>query len=286
MKSVTSLMRGFYRGAMRLDCKTVVPGRVQGNIDMETRGWKMFLLLPRMMLYRPPRGGLVPRHKFISGEWSLLVVESLIVAASGEVSSRCRRRRQQSDDIERCAKRAWSLVQMGELSAGRHVLEAVVVAPGIQRTLDMLQDTSRRPRQPRAAVPGHIAQLQPDNLLDLDQFKFRECIHSARRGAAAGPSGMTAEHLKLMLESGVDIQHLDVASGFARGEVLPEVVGAFGMGHMTALQKDDGGVRGIVVGRRLSEGGRAPLPSNSASSARQPRLRSSSPFRPGLVASA
>ena len=113
----------------------------------------------------------------------------------------------------------------------------------------MLQDTSRRPRRPRAAVPGHIAQLQPCNLLDLDQFKFRECIHSARRGAAAGPSGMTVELLKPMLESGVDIQHLyDVASGFARGEVLPEVVDALRMGRMTALQKDDGGVRGIVVG--------------------------------------
>ena len=103
---------------------------------------------------------------------------------------------------------------MGELSAGRQALEAAVVAPEIERR--MLQDTSRRPRQPRAAVPGHIAQLQPDNL--LDQFMFKECIHSARRGAAAGP----AEHLKPVLESGVDIQHLyDVASGFARGEVPP-----------------------------------------------------------------
>ena len=102
-----------------------------------------------MMLCRPPSGGLIPRHKlvervhkFISGEWSLLVEESLIVVASGEVSSRRRRRRQQSDEIERRANRAWSLAQMGELFAGRQALEAVVVAPGTQRTLDMLQDTS------------------------------------------------------------------------------------------------------------------------------------------------
>ena len=52
-----------------------------------------------------------------------------------------------------------------------------------------------------------------------------------------------------MLESGVDNQHLcDVASGFARGEVPPEVVDALRMGRITALQKDNGGVRGIVVG--------------------------------------
>ena len=60
---------------------------------------------------------------------------------------------------------------------------------------------------------------------------------------------MTAKHLKPMLESGVVIQQLyDVASGFARGEVHPEVVDALRMGRMTALWKDDGGVRGIVVG--------------------------------------
>ena len=53
---------------------------------------------------------------------------------------------------------------------------------------------------------------------------------------------MTVEHLKPVLESGVDIQHLyNVASGFARGEVPPEVVDALRMGRMTALQKDDGG---------------------------------------------
>ena len=112
-----------------------------------------------------------------------------------------------------------------ELGTDWQAMEAAVVAPGTQRTLDMLQDTS--PRQPRAAVLGHIAQLQPDKLFYLDQFKFRE--------AAAGPSGMTTEYLKPMLESGVVIQHLDdVASGLARGEVPPEVVDAFKMGRMTA----------------------------------------------------
>ena len=26
----------------------------------QTRGWKLLLLLPRMLLFRPPRGGLIP----------------------------------------------------------------------------------------------------------------------------------------------------------------------------------------------------------------------------------
>ena len=40
----------------------------------------------------------------------------------------------------------------------------------------------------------------------------------------------------------------DVAGGSARGNVPQEVVDALRMGRMTALQKEDGGVRGIVVG--------------------------------------
>ena len=83
-------------------------------------------------------------NKFTSGVWSLLVEESSIAVVSGDVSSRRRRRRQRSGDIERRANRALSLVQMGELSAGRQALEAAVIALGAQQTLDML----------RAAVPG------------------------------------------------------------------------------------------------------------------------------------
>ena len=168
MKNVPPFLRGCFRGAMRLVCKTVNHGRRESNVQMETRGWKLFLLLPRMLVFRPPRGGLVPRqrlvervNKFISGEWRSLVEGSLMVAASGEASSRRRRRRQQSDDMERRANRAPDLMQMGEVSAARQALEAAVVAPGTKRTLDMLQDPARRPSHPRAALPGYIGQLQP-----------------------------------------------------------------------------------------------------------------------------
>ena len=209
-----------------------------------------------MLLFRPPRGGWVPRerliervNKFRAGEWSSLVEESLVVAASGQVSSRRRGRRQQVEDVERRANRALSLVQMGELSAGRKALEAAVAATGTQQTLDLLRDSSRRPPNPRAAMPNHIAELQPEVPLHLNFTKFKECGHFARRGAAAGPSGITAEHFKPMLETEVDSRHLyEVAVGFARGEAPQEVVNALKMGRMTALQKDDGGVRGIVVG--------------------------------------
>ena len=50
---------------------------MEKNVHMETRGWKLFVLLPRMLLFRPPRDGLVPMQSlvervntFVSGEWS------------------------------------------------------------------------------------------------------------------------------------------------------------------------------------------------------------------------
>ena len=74
-------------------------------------------------------------------------------------------------------------------------------------------------------------------------------------GAAGGPSGMTADHLQPILESGRDAVALaSFATSLAQGEVPPEALEGIRMGRITALSKPDGGVRGTVVGdilRRL-----------------------------------
>ena len=60
---------------------------------------------------------------------------------------------------------------------------------------------------------------------------------------------MTTEHLKILLDSG-DCSMLfgEVATLFARGQIPPEILASVRVGRMTASQKPDGGVRGIVVG--------------------------------------
>ena len=210
------------------------------------------------------------------------------MAASGQVSSRRRRRRQQVEDVDRRANRALSLVQMGELSAGRQALEAAVAAPGTQQTLDLLQDSSRRPPHPRAAMPNHIAELQPEVPLELDFSIFKECVHSARRGAAAGPSGMTAEHLKPMLET---------ESGqpsFVRGgcRILP-----WRDTPRSRERTEDGSNDSTSERRRRSAGHcrggrvqedwwREPSPSNSVVGVRRQQPHSNSRCPPELVANA
>ena len=61
MKSVPRFLRGPYRNAMR-----VALGEI--NVDdavRQERGWKLFLLLPRMFLHRAPRGGTIPKAKLL-----------------------------------------------------------------------------------------------------------------------------------------------------------------------------------------------------------------------------
>ena len=94
----------------------------------QVRGWKL-LLLPRMVLHRGPRGGLVPKSKlverfelFSQGEWQSLLEASAECDEQAAVSRR-RSRRRTRDNGERCAARAEMLVGMGELSSARQALD-------------------------------------------------------------------------------------------------------------------------------------------------------------------
>ena len=142
-----------------------------------------------------------------------------------------------------------SLVQMGEVSAARQALEGASLAPGNLATLGMLTDPTRRPPVPRSALSQEVRDTEPAEPVALDPLEFLTCLRKARRGAAAGPSGMTSDHLFPMLENEGDSQRLvEVASALAMARVPEEIIEAIRLGRLTALSKPDGGVRGIVVG--------------------------------------
>ena len=54
--------------------------------------------------------------------------------------------------MERRAARAEQMAALGELSAGRQVLEGAAIAPGNMRTLVALTDPTKRPREPRGPL--------------------------------------------------------------------------------------------------------------------------------------
>ena len=60
---------------------------------------------------------------------------------------------------------------------------------------------------------------------------------------------MTAKHIKVVFESERDCIPLRrICQEFARGRMPSEILQAVRIGRMTALQKPQGGIRGIVVG--------------------------------------
>ena len=142
-----------------------------------------------------------------------------------------------------------SHVKMGELSVAKEALEGAPVAPDNMATLRVLTDPEMRPSLPREELSRAVAEAQPTEQFKLDIVEFLICLRRARRGAAAGSSGMTSDHLFSVVKSEMASElFTQVASLFAAGQVFHDILEAIKLGRLTALQKTDGGVRGIVVG--------------------------------------
>ena len=123
MRSVPHILRGGFRLALRVACQEILAGVVANSAARSVRGWKLLLVLPRMLLFRPPL------RQFQEGDWISLLRESAIASEQGQNRAVRHRRRNQDEEARRAA-RALSLVQMGELSAGRQALEGACLAPG------------------------------------------------------------------------------------------------------------------------------------------------------------
>ena len=192
-----------------------------------------------MLLFRPARGGLVPRKQlearfksFHDGRWIQLLNESAVSSEKSHIQSARRRRRAQDDDDEaKRAARALSLVQVGDLSAARQALEGTSMAPRTSAKLRALSDPERRPPVPREGLSREVQQAEP-----AERFE-------------------TSDHLLTLLESEGDSELFTrVGSLLAVARVPHVILEAIRLGRLTALSKPDGGVRGIVVGdilRRL-----------------------------------
>ena len=63
MRSAPHFFRGALRASFRMALNKIVRGCEASDRTRQIRGWKLFMLLPRMSLHRPPRGGLVPRGR-------------------------------------------------------------------------------------------------------------------------------------------------------------------------------------------------------------------------------
>ena len=227
-----------------------------------SEGWALFLLAPRMLLYRQQgenKIALEELHRRVAalaaGHHQQLLDEA---AAAATCNSRHTSRKKARDEVQIRAERAAALAQLGELSAASSALTAPPLAPANAATVAALRDPDRRP--PTCQVPLPEAIAAPP--LHLNQAKLVANLRSARRGAAAGPSGTTTEHLRVLLDDEESAQLLyDAAQCLASGDIPQDILRGLRLGRMVALQKPDGGVRGLVmsdvfrrlVGRTLAQ---------------------------------
>ena len=87
----------------------------------QIRGWKLLLLLPRLLLSNPPRGGSIGRDKLVKrfqmladGQWQELFLFGVQCARDLANLRRRQRRRDTCGEAKR-GERAFMLAQLGEL---------------------------------------------------------------------------------------------------------------------------------------------------------------------------
>ena len=220
---------------MKVLLEEIVEGHERSDI---LRQEKAFMLLPRLLLHRKCRGKIGKeklRERFVAFRASLLAESVENDEEAARIVSR-KRRTQHHGDLEHRISRAMTRIQLGELTAGRQSFGGADLAPGTEATLRELR---QRPQMPHDPIPPEILHHVPQTPFALAEDKFGANL----LGTAGGPSGMTNEHVRPLLDSERDI-HLFFRVGelLARGDILENVASVLRKGRLTALhlQKPEG----------------------------------------------
>ena len=143
---------------------------------------------------------MVPKWKlrerfaqFVDGR-SMGPIVSSKEAAVAASNPKARRTRRYPDSLERVAERARAMASLGELSSARLALEGEAIARGDEATLAALRDRRRRPPEPREPILEEVISSQPHSSRST-RIGFCTMCEVQKKGATAGPSGMTCDHL-------------------------------------------------------------------------------------------
>ena len=121
MKSLPKFVPGAHNAAMRIALQEIEEGFQSQNEERQSRGWNLFLLLPRMLFF-----GLSRRpHPKATVARQILALLDRVDPESRPCGSYTQQRR---------AERTQTLVLMGEVSAGRHALDGASLAQRTQET--------------------------------------------------------------------------------------------------------------------------------------------------------
>ena len=250
----------FLRGQWRSSLQWILRRRAEcaqsGDQLGELRSWKLFLLLPLMLLRRTENRGNAGRREleerflqFQRGSWQELL------SPIEKVSKVPRASPPEHDSVSARANAAQTAVSLGEVSRARQRLVGASLAPCDENTREKLQE--RRAVDVQSPLSPEVLNFQPSERLSLDRKTFFSCLKSAPRGSAAGPGGMTYEQLRVLLDDPAGAKDLaSAADMFTRGHLPEEIWIALMRAQMIALCKPEGGVRGNSCRTQLPATGR------------------------------
>ena len=151
----------------------------------ELRAWKLFGLVPIVLLHKPKHGGAVGRDE--------LAQRADDFSRGGGPTSSLQPRTTWRE--ERFPEGRWneqrplgmaaqSLVEKRQVSRARHELTGASLAPQNNETLGELR--GRRPQERESTIPQEVRHFVPEHPLILDASKYAKCLQTAPTGSSTG----------------------------------------------------------------------------------------------------
>ena len=159
--------------------------KVAGDEQAESRAWKLFGLIPLMLLHRPRGTGSLGRDElarraelFAEGRWVELIERARQCATP---ISMTKPELDEGQEQQRRGNAAQRRIQQGQVSRARHELTGATLAPRTRATLDELQQ--RRLLEQRREIPQPVLDFNPDVPLSLNKELFVSALRSSPSGA-------------------------------------------------------------------------------------------------------
>ena len=204
LKSCPHFFRGRLRNSFRVALEERHRAEGEGDELAEERVWKLFALVPRMLMHRVKGTASVGRDElasrgelFVRGRW-----RELLASARNSIPIRTQKSQSSRSDEERRGLAAQERMQKGQVSRARQELVGSPLAPKTEETLRELRE--RRPQVATREIPREVLDFSPTAISSCSPIVYevrQQGPHQAREDART-------------------LQLLFCATSVARGEFL------------------------------------------------------------------
>ena len=255
LQSCPVQVKGRFRQAVRVALEALETAAHGNDEVMECRAWKLFLLLPFMLLRRPLGRGRIGKSELTrrfdssgAGRWDELLKEAEAETChSGMAQSSPR------DDSGAESKDGVPENPIGGSLQSKTVFDRSCTGPGYGR--DFPKPSEQAPSRSSATTVTRSVGVHAGPTCQIGQNSFSGELEECTARVISGSRGCTYEHWKVLLDE-TDTAELMFAacSRLAQAKVPDQVATALMGARLVAVAKPDGGVRGIATGctfRRL-----------------------------------